>query len=93
MKIIIFLFIIIMLTLYLLNKNKYNEIQQDKKETFPELFGKDVDSAVKYINNNYPNLTPVPIKNGHPRILNYDINRVWLDYDINNKITTIPKIG
>lgn len=74
-------------------KKKSHQIIDPNKNSFPELKGTDLDYAVQYLKTNYPHLKCFPLKHGSARILNLSGERVWLDYDSNNKISIVPRIG
>lgn len=75
---------------------KFPEIKETDVETiteFPELKGTDVVDALLYFRRNYPHLTVIPIRYDNARILNLCHSRVWLNYDYDDKIVGIPKVG
>lgn len=76
----------------LVKSYNYNKVDPNK-ESFPELQGKSAEYALKYLNENYPHLKCYPIEHGSVRIQDLNSERVWLDYDENNNITLVPRIG
>jgi len=72
------------------NKNK-NKINPDEK-SFPLLEGKPVEYAVDYLKTYYPHLNCYPINQNSARIMDLNLERVWLNHDDNNIVVGIPKI-
>lgn len=61
--------------------------------SFPELEGKDIEYAIKYMKETHPHLKSFLIHKDSPRISDLRRDRVWLDYDSDNKIFGIPEVA
>lgn len=64
-----------------------------EKKSFPELENKSLDYGIKYMKDNYPYLSVIPIKSTDLVIDDFRTYRVWLRYGTDNKISIIPTIG
>ncbi|KGN56897.1 hypothetical protein Csa_010510 [Cucumis sativus] len=64
-----------------------------RKTEWPELVFVKYSIAAAIIEKENPDVEAVKILSGTPRILNFDINRVWVDINVEEVVVKKPKVG